>query len=70
MYEQMQKGLPPIGSRVELREGRAKVVGHELLTRQLVVESEDHRRRLVPVADLAPPPNPPGDAQAEVNSTP
>ena len=60
MYKRMQKELPPIGSRVVLGEGQAKVVGHELLTGQVMVESEDHRRRLVSLASLSTrPPNPP-----------
>jgi cell fate regulator YaaT (PSP1 superfamily) len=51
MYETMQKDLPPIGSRVMVQEGRAKVVGHEILAGQLVVETEDHRRRVVSAAE-------------------
>jgi cell fate regulator YaaT (PSP1 superfamily) len=62
MYEQMQKDLPEIGSRVMLREGRARVVGHELLTGQVMVESEDHRRRLVGLAELTAAPGQSGDA--------
>jgi cell fate regulator YaaT (PSP1 superfamily) len=65
MYERMQRELPAIGARVVLREGRAKVVGHELLTGQVMVESEDHRRRLVPLTDLLPPPSETGDAPTQ-----
>ena len=32
-------------------EGKGKVVGHEVLSSQLLIETEDRRRRLVPVAD-------------------
>lgn len=69
MYEQLQKELPPIGARVMTPEGRARVVGHEVLAAQLVVETEDRRRKLVdassatPAADdpnAAPPPKPSG----------
>jgi len=51
MYEKMQKELPPIGSRVQTPEGPARVVGHEILAGELVVETEDRRRRLVDVAE-------------------
>ena len=70
MYERMQKELPPIGSRVVLREGPAKVVGHELLSGQVMVESEDHHRRLVPLAEVSPPPSEAGDATAQSNPEP
>jgi len=60
MYEKMQKELPPLGSRVRIREGPARVVGHEILAGQLLVETDDRRRRLVPsaevsVLDVSPP---------------
>jgi cell fate regulator YaaT (PSP1 superfamily) len=59
MYEQMQKALPPIGSRVMTPEGRAKVVGHEVLADQLLVETDDRRRKLVAAdgASLVPEDN-------------
>lgn len=53
MYEKMQKELPPLGSRVKIREGPARVVGHEVLAGQLLVETDDRRRRLVPVAEVS-----------------
>jgi len=52
MYEKMQKDLPPIGCRVQTPDGPARVVGHEILAAQLVVETEDRRRRPVEVADV------------------
>lgn len=55
MYETIQKQLPPVGSRVVTPEGRAKVVGHELLAAQVLVETEDHRRKLVSLAELSRP---------------
>jgi cell fate regulator YaaT (PSP1 superfamily) len=69
MYERMQKELPAIGSRVVLREGRVKVVGHELLTGQVMVESEDHHRRLISLAEISPPPSEAGDATPPSNPT-
>lgn len=68
MYEKLQKGLPPMGSRVQTPEGPAKVVGHEVLASKLLVETEDRRRRLVDVADItileAQPPREPAKNEA------
>jgi hypothetical protein len=33
-------------------EGKAKVVGHEVLAAQLLVETDDHRRKLVDLRDV------------------
>jgi len=56
-YEEMQKELPPIGSRVLTEEGRARVVGHEILAGQLVVETEDRLRKLVDASEVSPAPD-------------
>ncbi|HEY4759324.1 MAG TPA: regulatory iron-sulfur-containing complex subunit RicT [Thermoguttaceae bacterium] len=48
-YEEMQKEFPPLGSVVITPEGRAKVVGHEILGGQVQVMTEDHRRVVVPL---------------------
>jgi cell fate regulator YaaT (PSP1 superfamily) len=53
MYETMQKELPPLGARVQTPEGPARVVGHEVLAGQLLVETDDRRRRLVHLVDVA-----------------
>jgi len=53
-YEQIQKSLPPMGSSVMTPEGKAKVVGHEVLAEQLLVMTEDRRRILIDVADTSP----------------
>ncbi len=55
-YERIQKELPPLGSFVMTPEGRCKVIGHEILTAQLLVVTEDRRRVLVGLDDatLAP----------------
>lgn len=53
MYEQMQRDLPSLGSRVATPEGRARVIGHEILARQVLVETEDRRRKLVSIDDLS-----------------
>lgn len=46
-YDQMQKEMPPLGARVMTADGEAKVVGHEVLSGQLLVVTEDRRRLLV-----------------------
>ncbi len=51
-YDRMHKEMPPIGSRVMTAEGEAKVVGHEILTSQLLVLMEDRRRVLVDLHDV------------------
>jgi cell fate regulator YaaT (PSP1 superfamily) len=51
-YEALQKELPPIGSEVLTGKGRNRVLAHEILAQQLLVETEDHRRLLIPAADV------------------
>ena len=51
-YEQLQKELPPIGCDVLTASGRARVLAHEILARQLLVETEDHRRVLIAAGDV------------------
>jgi cell fate regulator YaaT (PSP1 superfamily) len=63
MYEQMQKELPPVGTRVLTPEGKAKVVGHEVLAAQLLVETDDHRRKLVDAQNVTLAPE--GDSAGE-----
>ena len=46
-YEALQKELPPLGSDVVTARGRARVLAHEILASQLLVETEDHRRVLI-----------------------
>ena len=48
VYEEFQKELPAIGSRVVTAKGQGRVLGHEILARRLLVEFEDGRR--LPVA--------------------
>jgi cell fate regulator YaaT (PSP1 superfamily) len=51
-YEALQKELPPVGSDVLTQKGRNRVLAHEILAQQLLVETEDHRRMLIPAADV------------------
>lgn len=46
-YEQLQKELPPVGAHVVTGKGRARVLAQEILSAQLLVETEDHRRILI-----------------------
>ncbi len=51
-YEALQKDLPPLGSDVLTQNGRSRVLAHEILAGQLLVETEDHRRIFIPAADV------------------
>jgi cell fate regulator YaaT (PSP1 superfamily) len=51
-YEQLQKDLPPVGSDIITSRGRSRVLAHEILAQQLLVETEDHRRVLVPAGEV------------------
>jgi len=51
-YEQLQKELPPIGAGVLTANGRARVLAHEILASQLLVEMEDRRRVLIDASDV------------------
>ncbi len=53
-YEQLLREMPFLGSRVMTPGGRAKVVGHEILAGQLLVETLDGLRKLVPLSDVTP----------------
>jgi cell fate regulator YaaT (PSP1 superfamily) len=51
-YEELQKSLPRVGSEVLTGKGRARVIAHEILASQLLIETEDHRRVLIPASDV------------------
>lgn len=51
-YEELQKEMPPIGSDVVTNIGRARILGQEILSQQLLVATEDNRRVLVNVSDV------------------
>ncbi len=50
-YDQMQREMPPLGAHVRTPDGEAKVIGHEVLSGQLLVVTEDRRRLLVDVRE-------------------
>ncbi|MDO4569877.1 MAG: regulatory iron-sulfur-containing complex subunit RicT [Planctomycetia bacterium] len=52
VYEEFMEGLPALGARV-LHDGVvARVVGHEILARQVYIETEDHVRKLVSMDEI------------------
>jgi len=51
-YVHLQKQLPPVGSEVVTESGKARVLGHEILAQQLLVQMEDNRRTLIDAADV------------------
>jgi cell fate regulator YaaT (PSP1 superfamily) len=51
-YAEVQRELPPIGSDIVTENGRARVLGHEILAEQLLVETEDNRRLLIDAAEV------------------
>jgi cell fate regulator YaaT (PSP1 superfamily) len=52
VYEEFQKELPPVGSRVLTAKGQGRVLAQEVLARRLLVEFEDGRRLPVPAAEV------------------
>ena len=55
-YETGQSEMPPVGSFVQTPDGKARVVGHEILAREVLVESEDRVRKLVNLDDVTASP--------------
>lgn len=51
-YEEMRRELPPPGSHVVTATGRATVLHQEILSQQLLVQTEDNRRVLIAAADV------------------
>ena len=51
-YQEMIKELPPVGSDIVTPNGRARVLGQEILAQQLLVETEDNRRALIDASEV------------------
>ncbi|MGB7342590.1 MAG: regulatory iron-sulfur-containing complex subunit RicT [Pirellulaceae bacterium] len=51
-YEELASELPTVGSEILTREGAATVLAHDILSQQLMVNTDDHRRVLIPAADV------------------
>ena len=51
-YQELQKELPPIGANIITNQGQAKVLAHEILSSQLMIETEDMRRIVIEASDV------------------
>ena len=51
-YVEMKRELPPIGADIVTNEGRARILGHEILTQQVLVQTEDNRRIMIDAATI------------------
>jgi len=51
-YDELQKELPPMGSDIVTENGRARVLSQEILTQQLLIQTEDNRRVLIDAAEV------------------
>ena len=51
-YLDMQREMPAVGSEIVTANGKATVVGQEILTSQLLVEAEDNRRSIIAISDV------------------
>ena len=51
-YKDLQKDLPPVGSEIITGTGRARVLAQEILTSQVLIETEDGRRISVDGGDV------------------
>ncbi len=51
-YEEFQRELPPIGADVVTSKGRARVLAHEILAKQVLVSMEDNRRITIDASEI------------------
>lgn len=51
-YQELQRELPRVGDEVLTRDGRSKVLSQEILTGELLVETEDNRRVVIMASDV------------------
>jgi cell fate regulator YaaT (PSP1 superfamily) len=52
VYEEFQKELPPLGTRILTGKGQGRVLAHEILARKILVEFEDGRRIVVAADEI------------------
>ncbi len=52
VYEEFQRELPPVGSRILTAKGQGRVLAQEILARRVLVEFEDGRRLPVGLAEI------------------
>ncbi len=51
-YRALKAELPPVGSEVVTERGKGRVLGHEIIANQILVETEDKRRTLIDVTKV------------------
>ena len=51
-YERIQKQLPRVGAQIVTRDGKGKVLNQQIISEQLLVEMEDHRRVVIDASDV------------------
>ncbi len=51
-YQELRAELPPIGAQIVTANGRARVVDHEILSQQLLIETDDMRRVIIPAGEV------------------
>ena len=51
-YEEIQKQLPRVGAQIVTRDGKAKVLGQQIIAEQLLIETEDHRRIVIDASEV------------------
>ena len=52
VYEEFQRELPPVGSRILTRKGQGRVLSQEILARRVLAEFEDGRRAIVEASEI------------------
>lgn len=65
-YQELQRELPRVGHEVLTREGKAKILSQEILTGELLVETEDRRRIVIQASDVLTVVGKPGRDSGEV----
>jgi cell fate regulator YaaT (PSP1 superfamily) len=51
-YDEIQKQLPRIGANILTRDGKARVLNQQILTEQLLIETEDRRRMVIDASEV------------------
>jgi cell fate regulator YaaT (PSP1 superfamily) len=52
VYEESQRELPPVGTRILTRKGQGRVLSQEILARKILAEMEDGRRVIVEEGEI------------------
>jgi cell fate regulator YaaT (PSP1 superfamily) len=51
-YEELHRELPAIGSEIVTQQGRARILNQEILSQQLLIQTEEDRRILIHVSEV------------------